>query len=196
MRITLTLNSKTATKDITYNQAAGVQSIEYTDWATTSIDMFASPTTVAAAGGTSQMSTKATQNRTKTTKWNGIVNNTQQEKQTVSVTASSAQVSGGGSLSGAAAVSFPNNTTNAAKSGVYRATYGGKTDDTTILWAQAVTIERGAWITQSVQITASSTNGCGRWFIFTFDESLPNPDRQHKMERYSDRTSRKPRLFP
>ncbi|WP_303225776.1 hypothetical protein [Alistipes indistinctus] len=159
VRITLTLNSKTATKDITYNQAAGVQSIEYTDWATTSIDMFASPTTVAAAGGTSQMSTKATQNRTKTTKWNGIVNNTQQEKQTVSVTASYAKVSGGGSLSGAAAVSFPNNTTNAAKSGVYRATYGGKTDDTTIAQAAGTqTIERGAWITQSVQITASSTN--------------------------------------
>ena len=159
VRITLTLNGKTAIKDITYNQAAGVQSIEYTDWATTSIDMFASPTTVAAAGGTSQMSTKATQNRTKTTKWNGIVNNTQQEKQTVSVTASYAKVSGGGSLSGAAAVSFPNNTTNAAKSGVYRATYGGKTDDTTIAQAAGTqTIERGAWITQSVQITASSTN--------------------------------------
>ncbi|MFQ8804435.1 MAG: hypothetical protein ACLR8Y_04060 [Alistipes indistinctus] len=122
----MTLNSKTATKDITYNQAAGVQSIEYTDWATTSIDMFASPTTVAAAGGTSQMSTKATQNRTKTTKWNGIVNNTQQEKANRISDGFLCKGFRGGSLSGAAAVSFPNNTTNAAKSGVYRATYGEK----------------------------------------------------------------------
>ena len=146
------------TDDVTITQAAGVQSIEYTDWATTAIDVSASPATVAAAGGTSQMSTKATQNRTKTTKWNGVVTNTQQETQTVTVTASYAKVSGDGSLSGAA-VSFPNNTTNAAKSGVYRATYGGKTDDVTIAQAAGTqTIERGAWITQSVQITASSTN--------------------------------------
>ena len=146
------------TDDVTITQAAGGQSIEYTDWATTAIDVSASPATVAAAGGTSQMSTKATQNRTKTTKWNGVVTNTQQETQTVTVTASYAKVSGDGSLSGAA-VSFPNNTTNAAKSGVYRATYGGKTDDVTIAQAAGTqTIERGTWITQSVQITASSTN--------------------------------------
>ena len=77
------------------------------------------------------MSCKANQTRPKYTKWNGVVTKTDTESQSVAVTATWSKVSGTGSLSGST-VSFDNNTTTSVRSGVYRASSGGKTADVTV----------------------------------------------------------------
>ena len=125
---TATHGGKSATCTVT--QSAGSMTTEYGSWTTSSLTVSASPNPVAASGGNSALSCKANQTRPKYTKWNGVVTKTDTESQSVAVTATWSKVSGTGSLSGST-VSFDNNTTTSARSGVYRASSGGKTADVT-----------------------------------------------------------------
>ena len=126
---TATHEGKSATCTVT--QSAGSMTTEYGSWTTSSLTVSASPNPVAASGGNSALSCKANQTRPKYTKWNGVVTKTDTESQSVAVTATWSKVSGTGSLSGST-VSFDNNTTTSARSGVYRASSGGKTADVTV----------------------------------------------------------------
>ena len=126
---TATHEGKSATCTVT--QSAGSMTTEYGSWTTSSLTVSASPNPVAASGGNSALSCKANQTRPKYTKWNGVVTKTDTESQSVAVTATWSKVSGSGSLSGST-VTFGNNTTASALSGVYRASSGGKTADVTV----------------------------------------------------------------
>ena len=126
---TATHGGKSAT--CTVSQSAGSMTTDYGNWTTSSLTVSASPNPVAASGGNSALSCKANQTRSKYTKWNGITTNTTTESQTIAVSASWSKVSGSGSLSGST-VTFGNNTTASALSGVYRASSGGKTADVTV----------------------------------------------------------------
>ena len=126
---TATHGGKSATCTVT--QSAGSMTTEYGSWTTNSLTVSASPNPVAASGGNSALSCKANQTRSKYTKWNGITTNTTTESQTIAVSASWSKVSGSGSLSGST-VTFGNNTTASALSGVNRASSGGKTADVTV----------------------------------------------------------------
>ena len=126
---TATHGGKSATCTVT--QSAGSMTTDYGNWTTSSLTVSASPNPVAASGGNSALSCKANQTRSKYTKWNGITTNTTTESQTIAVSASWSKVSGSGSLSGST-VTFGNNTTASALSGVYRASSGGKTADVTV----------------------------------------------------------------
>ena len=126
---TATHGGKSATCTVT--QSAGSMTTEYGSWTTSSLTVSASPNPVAASGGNSALSCKANQTRSKYTKWNGVVTKTDTESQSVAVTATWSKVSGSGSLSGST-VTFGNNTTASALSGVYRASSGGKTADVTV----------------------------------------------------------------
>ena len=127
--VTATHAGKSATCTVT--QSAGSMTTAYGNWTTSSLTVSASPNPVAASGGNSALSCKANQTRSKYTKWNGITTNTTTESQTIAVSASWSKVPGSGSLSGST-VTFGNNTTASALSGVYRASSGGKTADVTV----------------------------------------------------------------
>ena len=150
---TATHGGKSATCTVT--QSAGSMTTDYGNWTTSSLTVSASPNPVAASGGNSALSCKANQTRSKYTKWNGITTNTTTESQTIAVSASWSKVSGTGSLSGST-VSFDNNTTTSARSGVYRASSGGKTADVTVSQsAGSMTTDYGNWTTSSLTVSAS-----------------------------------------
>ena len=129
--VTYTATHGGKTADVTVSQSAGSMTTDYGNWTTSSLTVSASPNPVAASGGNSALSCKVNQTRSKYTKWNGVVTKTDTESQSVAVTATWSKVSGTGSLSGST-VSFDNNTTTSARSGVYRASSGGKTADVTV----------------------------------------------------------------
>ena len=151
--VTATHAGKSATCTVT--QFAGSMTTEYGSWTTSSLTVSASPNPVAASGGNSALSCKANQTRPKYTKWNGVVTKTDTESQSVAVTATWSKVSGTGSLSGST-VSFDNNTTTSVRSGVYRASSGGKTADVTVSQsAGSMTTDYGNWTTSSLTVSAS-----------------------------------------
>ena len=151
--VTATYAGKSATCTVT--QSAGSMTTEYGSWTTSSLTVSASPNPVAASGGNSALSCKANQTRPKYTKWNGVVTKTDTESQSVAVTATWSKVSGTGSLSGST-VSFDNNTTTSVRSGVYRASSGGKTADVTVSQsAGSMTTDYGNWTTSSLTVSAS-----------------------------------------
>ena len=151
--VTATHAGKSATCTVT--QSAGSMTTEYGNWTTSSLTVSASPNPVAASGGNSALSCKANQTRPKYTKWNGVVTKTDTESQSVAVTATWSKVSGTGSLSGST-VSFDNNTTTSVRSGVYRASSGGKTADVTVSQsAGSMTTDYGNWTTSSLTVSAS-----------------------------------------
>ena len=151
--VTATHAGKSATCTVT--QSAGSMTTEYGSWTTSSLTVSASPNPVAASGGNSALSCKANQTRPKYTKWNGVVTKTDTESQSVAVTATWSKVSGTGSLSGST-VSFDNNTTTSVRSGVYRASSGGKTADVTVSQsAGSMTTDYGNWTTSSFTVSAS-----------------------------------------
>ena len=151
--VTATHAGKSATCTVT--QSAGSMTTEYGSWTTSSLTVSASPNPVAASGGNSALSCKANQTRPRYTKWNGVVTKTDTESQSVAVTATWSKVSGTGSLSGST-VSFDNNTTTSVRSGVYRASSGGKTADVTVSQsAGSMTTDYGNWTTSSLTVSAS-----------------------------------------
>lgn len=120
--IRATMNS--VTKDTTVTQNAGSKT--YSSWGAWSISLSANPTTIAAAGGNSTLSTSAT--RSRTWQWNGTgTTYTEQDSGTPTLS----KVNGAASLSGST-VSYGNNTSTNSRSSVFRATIDSTTKDITI----------------------------------------------------------------
>lgn len=112
------------TKDTTVTQNAGSKT--YSSWGAWNITLTANPTTIAAAGGNSTLSTSAT--RSRTWQWNGT-GTTYTEQGSGTPTLS--KVNGAASLSGST-VSYGNNTSTSSRSSVFRATIDSATKDITI----------------------------------------------------------------
>ena len=135
------------TKDTTVTQNAGSKT--YSSWGAWSISLSANPTTIAAAGGNSTLSTSAT--RSRTWQWNGTgTTYTEQDSGTPTLS----KVSGAASLSGST-VSYGNNTSTSSRSSVFRATIDSVTKDITISQS-AGSKSYGSWSSWSVYCNASS----------------------------------------
>lgn len=135
------------TKDTTVTQNAGSKT--YSSWGAWTITLTANPTTIAAAGGNSTLSTSAT--RSRTWQWNGT-GTTYTENASGSPTLS--KVNGAASLSGST-VSYGNNTSTSSRSSVFRATIDSITKDITISQSAGAKIY-GSWSSWSVSCSASS----------------------------------------
>lgn len=112
------------TKDTTVTQNAGSKT--YSSWGAWTITLTANPTTIAAAGGNSTLSTSAT--RSCTWQWNGT-GTTYTEN--ASGTPTLSKVSGAATLN-SKTVSYGNNTSTSSRSSVFRATIDSATKDITI----------------------------------------------------------------
>lgn len=112
------------TKDTTVTQNAGSKT--YSSWGAWNITLTANPTTIAAAGGNSTLSTSAT--RSRTWQWNGT-GTTYTENASGSPTLS--KVSGAATLN-SKTVNYGNNTSTNSRSSVFRATIDSATKDITI----------------------------------------------------------------
>lgn len=112
------------TKDTTVTQNAGSKT--YSSWGAWNITLTANPTTIAAAGGNSTLSTSAT--RSRTWQWNGT-GTTYTEQGSGTPTLS--KVSGAATLN-SKTVNYGNNTSTNSRSSVFRATIGSATKDITI----------------------------------------------------------------
>lgn len=105
-------------------QSAGSKT--YSNWGAWNITLTANPTTIAAAGGNSTLSTSAT--RSRTWQWNGT-GTTYTEQGTGTPTLS--KVSGAATLN-SKTVNYGNNTSTNSRSSVFRATIDSATKDITI----------------------------------------------------------------
>ena len=112
------------TKDTTVTQNAGSKT--YSSWGAWTITLTANPTTIAAAGGNSTLSTSAT--RSRTWQWNGT-GTTYTEQNSGTPTLS--KVSGAATLN-SKTVNYGNNTSTNSRSSVFRATINSATKDITI----------------------------------------------------------------
>lgn len=112
------------TKDTTVTQYAGSKT--YSSWGAWNITLTANPTTIAAAGGNSTLSTSAT--RSRTWQWNGT-GTTYTEQGSGTPTLS--KVSGAATLN-SKTVNYGNNTSTNSRSSVFRATIDSATKDITI----------------------------------------------------------------
>lgn len=105
-------------------QSAGSKT--YSNWGAWNITLTANPTTIAAAGGNSTLSTSAT--RSRTWQWNGTgTTYTEQDSGTPTLS----KVSGAATLN-SKTVSYGNNTSTNSRSSVFRATIDSATKDITI----------------------------------------------------------------
>ena len=112
------------TKDTTVTQNAGSKT--YSSWGAWTITLTANPTTIAAAGGNSTLSTSAT--RSRTWQWNGTgTTYTEQDSGTPTLS----KVSGAATLN-SKTVNYGNNTSTNSRSSVFRATIDSTTKDITI----------------------------------------------------------------
>lgn len=112
------------TKDTTVTQNAGSKT--YSSWGAWTITLTANPTTIAAAGGNSTLSTSAT--RSRTWQWNGTgTTYTEQGSGTPALS----KVSGAATLN-SKTVNYDNNTSTNSRSSVFRATIDSATKDITI----------------------------------------------------------------
>ena len=129
--VTATSNGRSAA--CTVRQSAGSQTTEYGNWTTGSLSVSASPSGIGSSGGTSRLSSTASQSRPKYTKWNGITTGTTTEYRSVDVS-SSASWSGsasGFSRSGTTVTVAANGSTS-SRNCTYTASYGGKSGHVTI----------------------------------------------------------------
>lgn len=129
-RTRVTANYNGAINFCDIEQRAG--SKVYGSWGAWSVNISASPTNIAAAGGSSTLSTSAT--RSRTWQWNGT-GTTYTEQGSGTPTLS--KVSGAASLSGST-VSYGNNTSTSSRSSVFRATIDSATKDITITQSAGV----------------------------------------------------------
>lgn len=112
------------TKDTTVTQNAGSKT--YSSWGAWTITLTANPTTIAAAGGNSTLSTSAT--RSRTWQWNGTgTTYTEQDSGTPTLS----KVSGAATLN-SKTVNYGNNTSTNSRSSVFRATIDSATKNITI----------------------------------------------------------------
>ncbi len=144
-RVTASYGGSSNYCDIT--QSAGSKT--YSSWGAWNITLTANPTTIAAAGGNSTLSTSAT--RSRTWQWNGT-GTTYTEQGSGTPTLS--KVNGAASLSGST-VSYSNNTSTSSRSSVFRATIDSATKDITINQSAGAKIY-GSWSSWSVSCSASS----------------------------------------
>ena len=121
-RVTASYGGSSNYCDIT--QSAGSKT--YSSWRAWTITLTANPTTIAAAGGNSTLSTSAT--RSRTWQWNGT-GTTYTENGSGTPTLS--KVSGAATLN-SKTVNYGNNTSTNSRSSVFRATIGSATKDITI----------------------------------------------------------------
>lgn len=121
-RVTASYGGSSNYCDIT--QSAGSKT--YSSWGAWTITLTANPTTIAATGGNSTLSTSAT--RSRTWQWNGT-GTTYTEQGSGTPTLS--KVSGAASLSGTT-ITYPNNIFDESRSSVFRATIDSATKDITI----------------------------------------------------------------
>ena len=135
------------TKDTTVTQNAGSKT--YSSWGAWNITLTANPTTIAAAGGNSTLSTSAT--RSRTWQWNGT-GTTYTEQGSGTPTLS--KVSGAATLN-SKTVNYGNNTSTNSRSSVFRATIDSITKDITISQSAGAKIY-GSWSSWSVSCSASS----------------------------------------
>lgn len=121
-RVTASYGGSSDYCDIT--QSAGSKT--YSSWSAWTITLTANPTTIAAAGGNSTLSTSAT--RSRTWQWNGTgTTYTEQNSGTPKLS----KVSGAATLNGKT-VNYGNNTSTNSRSSVFRATIDSATKDITI----------------------------------------------------------------
>lgn len=121
-RVTASYGGSSNYCDVT--QSAGSKT--YSNWGAWNITLTANPTTIAAAGGNSTLSTSAT--RSRTWQWNGT-GTTYTEQGSGTPTLS--KVSGAATLN-SKTVSYGNNTSTNSRSSVFRATIDSATKDITI----------------------------------------------------------------
>lgn len=121
-RVTASYGGSSDYCDIT--QSAGSKT--YSSWGAWNITLTANPTTIAAAGGNSTLSTSAT--RSRTWQWNGT-GTTYTEQGSGTPTLS--KVSGAATLN-SKTVNYSNNTSTNSRSSVFRATIDSATKDITI----------------------------------------------------------------
>lgn len=133
-RVTASYGGSSNYCDIT--QSAGSKT--YSSWGAWTITLTANPTTIAAAGGNSTLSTSAT--RSRTWQWNGTgTTYTEQDSGTPTLS----KVSGAATLN-SKTVNYGNNTSTNSRSSVFRATIDSATKDITI------TQSAGSLVYQSV----------------------------------------------
>lgn len=121
-RVTASYGGSSNYCDIT--QSAGSKT--YSSWGAWTITLTANPTTIAAAGGDSTLSTSAT--RSRTWQWNGTgTTYTEQDSGTPTLS----KVSGAATLN-SKTVNYGNNTSTNSRSSVFRATIDSATKDITI----------------------------------------------------------------
>lgn len=121
-RVTASYGGSSNYCDIT--QSAGSKT--YSSWGAWTITLTANPTTIAAAGGNSTLSTSAT--RSRTWQWNGTgTTYTEQDSGTPTLR----KVSGAATLN-SKTVNYGNNTSTNSRSSVFRATIDSATKDITI----------------------------------------------------------------
>lgn len=121
-RVTASYGGSSNYCDIT--QSAGSKT--YSSWGAWTITLTANPTTIAAAGGNSTLSTSAT--RSRTWQWNGTgTTYTEQDSGTPTLS----KVSGAATLN-SKTVNYGNNTSTNSRSSVFRATINSATKDITI----------------------------------------------------------------
>ena len=134
------------TKDTTVTQNAGSKT--YSSWGAWTITLTANPTTIAAAGGNSTLSTSAT--RSRTWQWNGT-GTTYTEQGSGTPTLS--KVSGAATLN-SKTVNYGNNTSTNSRSSVFRATIDSATKDITITQSAGAK-QYSAWSAWTVNISNS-----------------------------------------
>lgn len=121
-RVTASYGGSSNYCDVT--QSAGSKT--YSNWGAWNITLTANPTTIAAAGGNSTLSTSAT--RSRTWQWNGTgTTYTEQDSGTPTLS----KVSGAATLN-SKTVNYGNNTSTNSRSSVFRATINSVTKDITI----------------------------------------------------------------
>ena len=144
-RVTASYGGSSNYCDIT--QSAGSKT--YSSWGAWTITLTANPTTIAAAGGNSTLSTSAT--RSRTWQWNGTgTTYTEQDSGTPTLS----KVSGAATLN-SKTVNYGNNTSTNSRSSVFRATIDSATKDITITQSAGAKIY-GSWSSWSVSCSASS----------------------------------------
>ena len=137
------------TKDITISQSAGAK--QYGAWSAWTVNIFNSGT-VAASGGSSNITTSAS--RTKTWTWNGVSGSGRTETETGTPTLS--KISGAGSFYNNNKVTYDNNTSTSARSTVIRATMDSVTKDTIVI-QNAGSKTYSSWGAWSISLSANVT---------------------------------------